>query len=76
MFRIIAALRQNSIIDYLVMLVGNLGSAFPSFIIGPVLIMVFAIWLKVSPAGGWNEDRKSTRLNSSHTDISRMPSSA
>jgi len=52
---IIAALRQNSIIDYLVMLVGNLGSAFPSFIIGPVLIMVFAIWLKVSPAGGWND---------------------
>ena len=24
----------------------------------------------------WSEDRKSTRLNSSHTDISRMPSSA
>ena len=24
----------------------------------------------------WEEDRKSTRLNSSHTDISRMPSSA
>ena len=23
-----------------------------------------------------NQDRKSTRLNSSHTDISRMPSSA
>ncbi|SCK10835.1 oligopeptide ABC transporter permease OppB [Vogesella sp. LIG4] len=52
---IIAALRQNSMVDYLVMLIGNLGSAFPSFIIGPVLIMVFAIWLKVSPAGGWND---------------------
>ncbi|WP_174873517.1 oligopeptide ABC transporter permease OppB [Vogesella oryzae] len=52
---IIAALRQNSIVDYLVMLIGNLGSAFPSFIIGPVLIMIFAIWLKVSPAGGWND---------------------
>ena len=24
----------------------------------------------------WEKDRKSTRLNSSHTDISRMPSSA
>ena len=24
----------------------------------------------------WEQDRKSTRLNSSHTDISRMPSSA
>ena len=29
------------------------------------------------PAPNWSEpDRKSTRLNSSHTDISRMPSSA
>ena len=26
--------------------------------------------------GGELQDRKSTRLNSSHTDISRMPSSA
>ncbi len=51
----IAALRQNSVVDYLVMLLGNLGSAFPSFVIGPVLILVFAIWLKVAPAGGWND---------------------
>ena len=29
-----------------------------------------------SNSGIKNEDRKSTRLNSSHTDISRMPSSA
>ena len=28
------------------------------------------------PAAGVHGDRKSTRLNSSHTDISRMPSSA
>ena len=28
------------------------------------------------PASGNARDRKSTRLNSSHTDISRMPSSA
>ncbi|MCQ4144099.1 MULTISPECIES: oligopeptide ABC transporter permease OppB [Vogesella] len=52
---IIAALRQNSLIDYFVMLVGNLGSAFPSFVIGPVLILLFAIWLSVLPAGGWND---------------------
>ena len=51
----IAALRQNSVVDYLVMLLGNMGSAFPSFVIGPVLILVFAIWLKVAPAGGWND---------------------
>ena len=29
-----------------------------------------------SGGGRWSEDRKSTRLNSSHTDSSRMPSSA
>ena len=31
-----------------------------------------------TPVASWEngQDRKSTRLNSSHTDISRMPSSA
>jgi oligopeptide transport system permease protein len=52
---IIAALRQNSAVDYLVMLIGNIGSAVPSFVFGPVLIIVFAIWLKWLPAGGWND---------------------
>ena len=37
-------------------------------------------WKKVDPQSDfrdwWRADRKSTRLNSSHTDISRMPSSA
>jgi oligopeptide transport system permease protein len=52
---ILAALKQNSWIDYLVMLLGNVGSAFPSFVIGPVLILVFAIWLRWLPAGGWDD---------------------
>jgi oligopeptide transport system permease protein len=51
---IAAALRQNSVADYGVMLVGNLGSVFPSFVIGPVLVLVFALWLKWLPAGGWD----------------------
>lgn len=51
---IVAALRQNSAVDYLVMLLGNVGSAVPSFVLGPVLIIVFAILLKWLPAGGWN----------------------
>ncbi len=52
---IAAALRHNSAVDHFVMLIGNIGSAFPSFVIGPVLIMVFAIWLGWLPAGGWND---------------------
>ena len=52
---IVSALRQNSTVDYLVMLMGNIGSAVPSFVMGPVLIIVFAIGLKWLPAGGWND---------------------
>lgn len=52
---IVAALRQNSVADHLVMLIGNVGSAVPSFIIGPVLIIIFAILLKWLPAGGWHD---------------------
>lgn len=51
----VAALRQNSVVDYLTMLVSSVGSVFPSFVIGPLLILVFAIWLKVAPAGGWDD---------------------
>ena len=51
---IAAALRQNSAADYAVMLVGNLGSVFPSFVIGPILVLVFAISLHWLPAGGWD----------------------
>ncbi|OYU45403.1 MAG: oligopeptide transporter permease, partial [Burkholderiales bacterium PBB4] len=50
-----AAIRQNSMVDHIVMLIGNVGSAFPSFVIGPVLILVFAVGLGWLPAGGWND---------------------
>ena len=52
---IVAALRQNSLVDYFVMLMGNMGSAVPSFVLGPVMIIVFAILLKWLPAGGWHD---------------------
>ena len=37
-----------------------------------------AVWVALLAARGFSlwEDRKSTRLNSSHTTVSRMPSSA
>ncbi|MBI5276551.1 MAG: oligopeptide ABC transporter permease OppB [Burkholderiales bacterium] len=49
----VAALRQNSAADYALMLVSNLGSVVPSFVMGPVLVLVFALWLRWLPAGGW-----------------------
>lgn len=51
---IAAALRQNSIADYSVMVISNSGSVLPSFVLGPILVLVFALMLKWLPAGGWN----------------------
>ena len=52
---ILAALRQNSAVDHVVMLVGNVGSVLPSFVLGPVLVLVFAITLPWLPSGGWDD---------------------
>ena len=55
----VAAVRRNSAIEYLVSALGNVGNAVPSFVLGPVLILVFALLLQDShgvgllPAGGW-----------------------
>jgi oligopeptide transport system permease protein len=52
---ITAALRQNSVVDIGVMLVANVGSVLPSFVLGPVLVLVFAIMLPWLPSGGWDD---------------------
>jgi oligopeptide transport system permease protein len=50
---IIAALRQNSTVDYLVIAVATFGITVPNFVVAPVLSLVFGVWLGVLPAGGW-----------------------
>ncbi len=49
----IAALRQNSWLDYTVMSTAMLGIVMPSFVLAPVLIYIFSIGLGWFPAGGW-----------------------
>ena len=51
---IVAALRQNSAVDVGIMLLANIGSVLPSFVLGPVLVGVFAIALPWLPSGGWD----------------------
>ncbi len=52
---VFAALRQNSMVDHFVMLLGNVGGSVPSFVLGPVMILVFAIGFHWLPAGGWHD---------------------
>ncbi|MEW6485561.1 MAG: oligopeptide ABC transporter permease OppB [Pseudomonadota bacterium] len=51
---IIAALRQNTFWDYAVMGVAMTGVVIPSFVVAPLLVLIFAITLKWLPGGGWN----------------------
>ncbi|WP_108659242.1 oligopeptide ABC transporter permease OppB [Acuticoccus kandeliae] len=51
---IIAALKQNSPIDYLVVAVATFGITIPNFVVAPVLSLAFGVWLNLLPAGGWD----------------------
>lgn len=52
---IIAALRQNSPVDYLVIAVATFGITVPNFVVAPILSLVFGVWLGLLPAGGWED---------------------
>ncbi len=51
----IAALRQNTVIDYSVMATAMTGISIPNFVLAPLMILLFAVNLKWLPAGGWND---------------------
>ena len=61
-------------------LVQNIGAVQPRWvrcgIAGVVVGKTGDFAVQCTPSGGFELDRKSTRLNSSHTEVSRMPSSA
>ena len=49
----IAALRQNSIIDYLVTGMGALGLTIPNFVVAPIFQIIFGLALAWLPVAGW-----------------------
>ena len=51
---ILAALRQNTVVDYSVMGVAMLGISIPNFVVAPLLILGVAIYAGWLPAGGWD----------------------
>jgi oligopeptide transport system permease protein len=50
---IVSATRQNTMIDYASMAVAIIGVSIPLFVIGPILVFVFALRLKWIPTSGW-----------------------
>jgi oligopeptide transport system permease protein len=50
---VIAALKPNTAQDYIPMSVAMIGICLPSFLLGPLLMLVFGIWLEWLPVTGW-----------------------
>lgn len=50
---VVGGLKPGSIADFLTLLVALIGISLPSFVIGTALLVVFGVWLKFVPVGGW-----------------------
>jgi len=48
-----AALKQNSIIDYIAVFFSTLFASIPGFVLGILLILLFSVTLHLLPTGGW-----------------------
>ena len=52
---IISSLRPNTAQDYIPMSAAMIGICMPSFLLGPVLVLIFGIWLEWVPVSGWGD---------------------
>lgn len=50
-----AALRQNGVGDYSIMTLAMVGVTVPSFVMAPILTLIFGNYLGWFPVGGWND---------------------
>jgi oligopeptide transport system permease protein len=52
---IFASLKPNSLQDYIPMSSAMIGICMPTFVLGPILLLVFGIWLGWFPVAGWGQ---------------------
>jgi oligopeptide transport system permease protein len=52
---VFAALKPNTAQDYIPMSLAMIGICMPSFLLGPLLVLIFGIWLDVMPVSGWGQ---------------------
>jgi len=52
---IFASLKPNSLQDYIPMTSAMIGICMPTFVLGPILLLVFGIWLGWFPVAGWGQ---------------------
>ncbi|WP_317931260.1 ABC transporter permease [Halioxenophilus sp. WMMB6] len=52
---VIAALKPNTAQDYIPMSTAMIGICMPAFLLGPLLMLIFGIWLEWLPVSGWGD---------------------
>ncbi len=52
---VLASLRPNTLQDYVPMTTAMIGICLPTFVLGPLLLLVFGIWLHWLPVSGWGD---------------------
>ena len=50
---VIASIKPNTAMDYIPMSLAMTGICMPSFLLGPLLVLIFGIWIEWLPVSGW-----------------------
>jgi ABC-type dipeptide/oligopeptide/nickel transport system permease component len=50
---VLAAVRQNGLLDYLAMITALVGISLPAFVVTPLLVVLFAVQWRLLPSSGW-----------------------
>jgi len=50
---VLASLKPNTLQDYIPMSLSMTGICLPTFVLGPLMILLFGIWLEWLPVAGW-----------------------
>ena len=51
---IVAAVKKNTALDYIPMAIAMLGICMPTFLLGPLIVLIFGLNLEIMPVSGWD----------------------
>ena len=50
---VVAAIRHNTLVDYIAVGISIGAQVLPNFVLAPILVLIFTLWLGWLPGGGW-----------------------
>jgi len=52
---VLAALKRNTMLDFIPMAIAMIGICVPTFLMGPLLVLIFGIQFELLPVAGWGQ---------------------